>query len=87
MLSNAKGQKKDPATNKVEVRLEGEKAVITLSSFVEGLGWCTQKTMRLDLERLEELEPQLTTVRDSLEQSENKKSNITSNVIAFPFER
>ena len=87
MLSSAIGQKKDPATNKVEVRIEAEEAVITLSSFVEGLGWCTQKTMRLDLERLEELEPQLTSVRDSLEQRTNKKSKLTSNVIAFPFER
>ena len=41
---------------KVEVNVDGDKAVIKLSTWVEGLGWCCQKTMSMDLEMLEEMQ-------------------------------
>lgn len=40
---------------KIDVAIDGSEAVIKLSNWVDGLGWCGQKTMRVDADMLEEL--------------------------------
>lgn len=52
---------------RVEVLLEEDKGeaqvVLRYSTWVEGLGWCGQKTMRLDAEHLDDLHRALTVAR------------------------
>ena len=40
---------------RIELGLEGEEAVIRLSSWVDGLGWCGEKTVRADADLLDEM--------------------------------
>ena len=52
---------------RVEVLLEdeagAERVVLRYSTWVEGLGWCSQKTLRLDSAHLDELHRALTVAR------------------------
>lgn len=51
---------------KVEIHLQqdGEHiAALKYSTYVEGLGWCCQKTIKLDAEQLDELHRALTVAR------------------------
>jgi hypothetical protein len=52
---------------RVEVLLEegvgSEQVVLRYSTWVEGLGWCSQKTMRLDCAHLDDLHRALTVAR------------------------
>ncbi|HMS41245.1 MAG TPA: hypothetical protein PKE69_13530 [Pyrinomonadaceae bacterium] len=71
---------------KVEVALKDDQAVIKLSTWVEDLGWCGQKTMSLDAEMLDELHRVLSAARLKLkrEQVENQGEIDTSNILHFP---
>lgn len=40
---------------KLSLELEGDDAVLCLATWEEGLGWCTQKTIKFDSDVLEEL--------------------------------
>ena len=42
---------------------EGERIAIKYSTWVDGLGWCCQKTIRLDVEQLDELHRAMTVAR------------------------
>jgi hypothetical protein len=71
---------------KLEVSLNDNQAVIKLSTWTEGLGWCGQKTLSLDTEMLEELHRVIASARYKLnsrkiEDAEDKKQ---SNVLEFP---
>ncbi len=47
-----------PAENgekRVEMSIDGDRTVIKLSAWVDGLGWCGEKTMSLDPEMLDEM--------------------------------
>lgn len=52
---------------KVEVALETaggiERVVLRYSTWTEGLGWCGQKTIRLDVDQLDDLHRALTVAR------------------------
>lgn len=52
---------------KVEVSIEsggdGEQVVLRYSTWTEGLGWCSQKTIRLDGEHLDDIHRALTVAR------------------------
>ena len=55
---NNKALKFAPAENgekRLELSLDGDQTVIRLSTWVEGLGWCGQKTMEVDADMLEEM--------------------------------
>ena len=71
---------------KVEVSLEGDQAVIILSTWTEDLGWCRQKTMSLDAEMLDDLHRVISSARYRLNnrESESEETIKSANVIAFP---
>ena len=52
---------------KIEVAIEsgsdGEQVVLRYSTWTDGLGWCSQKTIRLDSEHLDDLQRALTVAR------------------------
>lgn len=47
------------AKNKIDVSIEENKAVIRMSSFADGIGWFTQKTISVDAHMLDELHAKL----------------------------
>ena len=55
---------------KVEVSIEsggdGEQVVLRYSTWTEGLGWCSQKTIRLEASQLDEVHRALTVARHRL---------------------
>lgn len=71
---------------KIEVSLEDDKAVIKLSTWVESLGWCGQKTLAVDAEMLEDLHRAISSARYRLNQNkaDNNETLEKTNVIAFP---
>ncbi len=71
---------------KVEVSLEDNKAVIKLSTWVEDLGWCAQKTMSLDAEMLDDLHRVIASARYRLnkQNAEETENPNQSKVLAFP---
>jgi hypothetical protein len=52
---------------KIEVVLEGcdgaERVALKYSTWVDGLGWCVQKTIRVDGDQLDDLQRSLTVAR------------------------
>jgi hypothetical protein len=44
---------------KIDVSVEGDKAVIRMSTFADGIGWFTQKTITVDADMLDELHSKL----------------------------
>ena len=71
---------------KVEVSLEQDKAVIKLSTWVDDLGWCCQKTMSLDSEMLDDLHRVIASARYRLNKKDSNEAQEQSsaNVLAFP---
>ncbi|MCA1589997.1 MAG: hypothetical protein LC730_02465 [Acidobacteria bacterium] len=70
---------------KIDVSLVNGDAIIRLSSWVEGLGWCAQKTMQLDPELLEELHRVISAARMRLKNDDDKNSTpVDSKVLRFP---
>jgi hypothetical protein len=71
---------------KIEVSLQGEQAVIKLSTWTEDLGWLTQKTMSLDAEMLDDLQRVIAAarVRLSNQNVENQETARSVNVLRFP---
>lgn len=67
---------------KVEVSLQDDQAVIKLSTWTDGLGWCTQKTMALDPEMVDELHRVLTAAR--LKIKNNNDEILSSTILEFP---
>lgn len=51
---------------KVEVSIDGDKAVIRMSSYAEGIGWFVQKTITVDAEMLDVLADQLCSARGKI---------------------
>jgi len=45
---------------------EGERLALRYSTWTEGLGWCCQKTIRIDGEQLEDLHRAITVARHRL---------------------
>ena len=45
---------------------DGERLALRYSTWTEGLGWCCQKTIRLDAEQLEDLHRAVTVARHRL---------------------
>lgn len=71
---------------KVEVSLEGDQAVVRLSTWSEDLGWLGQKTMSLDASMLDELHRVISAARIRLnrQKSEEQEEFETAKVLAFP---
>ena len=70
---------------KIEVALEENDAVLKLSTWTEGLGWCCQKTMRLDAEMLDDLHRVITAARYRLNQQRADQNEFTAaKILEFP---
>ena len=75
---------------KIEVVLErhGEEDVVALrhSVWTEGLGWCAQKTIRLDAEQLDELHRAVTVARHRINRRRGEAGQTvkTAQVIQLP---
>ncbi len=48
---------------RVDVSVDGDKTVIRMSTYANGIGWFTQKTITIDAEMLDELHSQLSEAR------------------------
>ena len=55
----------------IEAGKEGEQVVLRYSTWTEGLGWCTQKTIHLDSEELDDLHRALTVARHRVKRYTN----------------
>lgn len=70
---------------KVEVLLENETAVIKLSTWTDELGWCCQKTLRLEVVMLDNLHHLLTAARYKLNQQKVENNEYTkTKILEFP---
>ena len=71
---------------KVEVALTDDQAVIKLSTWAEGLGWCGQKTMSLDAEMLDDLHRVISAARLKLKRGQIEIEGVSEsrNVLQFP---
>jgi hypothetical protein len=75
---------------KVEVSIEagndGEEVVVRYSTWTDGLGWCIQKTIRLDGEHLDDLHRALMVARHRLnhQRAEAGQTIETAKVIQLP---
>lgn len=71
---------------KVEVSLEEDQAVIKLSIWTEGLGWCGQKTLSLDAEMLDDLHRVIAAAKLKLnkQKAEDQEGAIPAKVLQFP---
>lgn len=70
---------------KVDVLIENDEAVVKFSTWNEDLGWCCQKTMRLEAEMLDDLHRAITAARYRLNAAKtNAAHNASSKIIEFP---
>ena len=75
---------------RVEVYLEqhegAERVMLRCSTWTEGLGWCSQKTIRLDSEQLDDLHRALTVARHriNLQRAERGQAIESAQVIQLP---
>ena len=51
---------------KVEVSIDGDKAVIRMSSYADGIGWFVQKTITVDADMLDVLTDQFAAARGQI---------------------
>lgn len=66
---------------KIDLSIQGGEAVVCLSTWTDGLGWCTQKTMAIDAEMLDDLHRVIAAARIRL-RTDAPAAN--SRVISFP---
>jgi hypothetical protein len=75
---------------KVELTFEqhddGEQVALRYLTWTEGLGWCCQKTIRVEAEQLDELQRALTAARHRLKRkrAEAGEAQAPAQVIQFP---
>lgn len=70
---------------RIDLKIEGENAAISLSLWTDGLGWCTQKTMTLDADLLDDLHRVIAAARVKLKgQMDTEDVTVNSKVINFP---
>lgn len=71
---------------KVEVSLVDDQAVIRLSTWTDDLGWCSQKTMSLDADMLDDLHRVITAARLKLNRgkAESTGEMKDSKILQFP---
>ena len=81
LRSNATGQtlQAPRESQKVEVVLEprdgSERIALRYSTWVDGLGWCTQKTIRLDADQLDDLQRSLVVARHRVRRARVEAGN------------
>ncbi len=66
---------------KVEVCVDGDEAVIRLSSYANGIGWFAQKTITLDADMLDALADQLAEARGKI--TRDSDAILSASVLEF----
>ena len=69
---------------RLELSLEDNKTVLKLSSWVNGLGWCGQKTMEIDDEILEEMHRLIGAARVRVRSRQETPEPEMRKVLKFP---
>ena len=69
--------------SKVSVAIIGDSVEIKFSTWVEGLGWCDQKTMRLPVSMLDDIHHLIAAARIATNRESSEEFG-TSRVINFP---
>lgn len=71
---------------RIEMSLDGDDAVIKLSSWVNGLGWCGQKTLQVDAEMLDDLHRMIGVARVRMRSRRVENGEVVSGqkILAFP---
>lgn len=73
---------------KIEVSLEDGRAKVKLSNWVDGLGWCGQKTLDLDAELLDELHRVVAAARVKLRSTaaglQDDDDVLSAKILEFP---
>jgi hypothetical protein len=71
---------------KIDVSIENGEAVLRLSTWIEGLGWNCQKTLRVEAGMLDDLHRALMAARYRLnsQKAETGEPTEKNNVIEFP---
>ena len=71
---------------KLEVSLNDDQAIVKLSTWTDGLGWCCQKTLSLDAEMLDDLHRVIASARYKLKSKKAETDNAakSANVLDFP---
>jgi hypothetical protein len=71
---------------RLDLSIAGDEAVIRLSSWVDGLGWCTQKTIALDETMLDELHRVVTAARLKIKRSRasDEETSEAQKILKFP---
>ena len=69
---------------RLELSLEDNKTVLKLSSWVNGLGWCGQKTMEIDDEILEEMHRLIGAARVRVRSRQERPEPEMRKVLKFP---
>ena len=74
------------ANKRVDLVLEGDQAVIQLSTWSEGLGWCGQKTLSLDADMLDEMHKLISAARIRINGKKSLKTDIPQShrILKFP---
>ena len=68
---------------RVDLAIKDGEAIIQLSTWEDGLGWCTQKTMRFDAEMLDELHRMVAAARIRLREDDDD-ALLPATVLEFP---
>lgn len=70
---------------RIDIEVVGQEAVIKLSEWVDGLGWCGQKTMRLSADLVEDMSRMLLAAKVRLRAEADDDDDILSaKILEFP---
>lgn len=71
---------------RVDLLIDNGEARLQLSTWTEGLGWCTQKTMQLDAELLDEVHRVISAARLKIKRDRVDRDSdaLPSKVLEFP---
>jgi len=67
---------------RIDISLENGQTVLKLSTWVDGLGWCCQKTMKIEAALLDDLHRAVATARCKVRQEAG--APVQGKVIDFP---
>ncbi len=71
---------------RIDLSIENGEARLQLSTWADGLGWCTQKTMELDADLLDEVHRVITAARLRIkrEMADSETPTPPARVLEFP---
>ncbi|HMQ05084.1 MAG TPA: hypothetical protein PKD26_14285 [Pyrinomonadaceae bacterium] len=72
---------------RVDLRITSDEAVIRMSRWVDGLGWCGEKTMHMDEALLEDLQKLIAAARIRLRENRNRNEKLSeppARILGFP---